>query len=204
MAGSFLLRQRKFRQIFDREERRYRKHAYENAATPSVLPPMFHRTTSRLPLVLGSRKRFCEAKDFLGKGRESAFLAFRAPAKIACRVLREEERQAYKVMRQTKRAADQTALPRRGVALTICELRNAPLFGAFQGSRADAKQMRGKRSSAVSTAREGAALSEGLPRQRDGGVVKSNAVTEGVIAAPSAPPSAPFLTDLSYCFARLS
>ena len=37
-AGSFLLRQRKFRQIFDREERRYRKHAYENAATPSVLP----------------------------------------------------------------------------------------------------------------------------------------------------------------------
>ena len=75
MAGSFLLRQRKFRQIFDREERRYRKHAYENAATPSVLPPMFHRTASRLPLVLGSRKRFCEAKDFLGKGRESAFLA---------------------------------------------------------------------------------------------------------------------------------
>ena len=68
MAGSFLLRQRKFRQIFDREERRYRKHAYENAATSSVLSPMFHRTTSRLPLVLGSQKRFCEAKDFLGKG----------------------------------------------------------------------------------------------------------------------------------------
>ena len=126
-AGSFLLRQRKFRQIFDREERRYRKHAYENAATPSVLPPMFHRTASRLPLVLGSQKRFCEAKDFLGKGRESAFLAFRAPAKIACRVLREEERQAYKVMRQTKRAADPTALPRRGGALTAFELGNGAL-----------------------------------------------------------------------------
>ena len=131
MAGSFLLRQRKFRQIFDREERRYRKHAYENAATPSVLPPMFHRTTSRLPLVLGSRKRFCEAKDFLGKGRESAFLAFRAPAKIACRVLREEERQAYKVMRQTKRAADQTALPRRGGALTAFKLGNGALCASF-------------------------------------------------------------------------
>ena len=50
---------------------------------------------------------------------------------------------------------------RHGVALTICELGNAPLFGAFQGSRADAKQMRGKRSSAVSTARDG-----GLPKAR--------------------------------------
>ena len=40
-------------------------------------------------------------------------------------------------------------------ALTAFELGNAPLFGAFQGSRADAKQMRGKRSSVVSTAREG-------------------------------------------------
>ena len=92
---------------------------------------MFHRTASRLPLVLGSRKRFCEAKDFLGKGRESAFLAFRAPAKIACRVLREEERQAYKVMRQTKRAADQTALPRRGGALTAFKLGNGALCASF-------------------------------------------------------------------------
>ena len=83
----------------------------------------------------GLPQRFCAAKALWDN--------FRAPAKIAWRVLWEEERQVYKVMRQTKRAADQTALPRRGVALTICELRNAPLFGAFQGSRADAKQMRG-------------------------------------------------------------
>ena len=41
------------------------------------------------------------------------------------------------------------------VAFTAFELGNAQLFGAFQGSRADAKQMRGKRSSVVSTAREG-------------------------------------------------
>ena len=60
---------------------------------------------------------------------------------------------------------------RHGVALTICKLGNAPLFGAFQGSRADAKQMRGKRSSAVSTARDGGALSEACPRRRDGRVV---------------------------------
>ena len=61
-----------------------------------------------------SQKIFCFAKSFLGalqcwpplcKGRESAFLSFRAPTKIAWRVLREEERQAYNVMRQTKRAA---------------------------------------------------------------------------------------------------
>ena len=32
-----------------------------------------------------------------------------------------------------------------GGALTAFELGNAPLFGAFQGSRADAKQMRGKK-----------------------------------------------------------
>ena len=94
----------------------------------------------------GLPQRFCAAKALWDN--------FRAPAKIAWRVLWEEERQVYKVMRQTKRAADQTALPRRGVALTICELGNAPLFGAFQGSRADAKQMRGKRSSAGTTARD--------------------------------------------------
>ena len=94
----------------------------------------------------GLPQRFCAAKALWDN--------FRAPAKIAWRVLWEEERQVYKVMRQTKRAADQTALPRRGVALTACELGNAPLFGAFQGSRADAKQMRGKRSSAGTTARD--------------------------------------------------
>ena len=41
-------------------------------------------------------------------------MAFRAPAKIAWRVLREEERRAYQVMRQTKCAAGPNALPRRG------------------------------------------------------------------------------------------
>ena len=55
--------------------------------------------------------------------------------------------------------------------MTAFELGNAPLFGAFQGSRADAKQMREKRSSAVSTARDGGALSEACPRRRDGRVV---------------------------------
>ena len=74
-------------------------------------------------------------------------------------------------MRQTKRAADQNALPRRGVALTICELGNGALCAPFQGSRADAKQMRGKRSSAVSTARDGGrrgtSLTEGLLCLRD-------------------------------------
>ena len=47
-----------------------------------------------------------------------------------------------------------------GGLFATCEFGNAPLFGAFQGSRADAKQMRGKRSSAVSTARDGAEQSE--------------------------------------------
>ncbi len=61
----------------------------------------------------GLPQRFCAAKALWDN--------FRAPAKIAWRVLWEEERQVYKVMRQTKRAADQTALPRRGVA--FCHLR---------------------------------------------------------------------------------
>ena len=56
-----------------------------------------------------------------------------------------------------------------GGALPAFELGNAPLFGAFQGSRADAKQMRGKRSSAGSTAREAVERSE----------------TEGVNRAPA-------------------
>ena len=109
------------------------------------------RGEKALSCLSGLPQRFCAAKALWDN--------FRAPTKLAWRVLWEEERQAYKVMRQTKRAADQNALPRRGGALTTCELRNAPLFGAFQGSRADAKQMRGKRSSAVSTARDG-----GLPK----------------------------------------
>ena len=119
-------------------------------------PMFFHRPSPYVSLLFGGEQvlswlsglpqRFCAAKALWDN--------FRAPAKIAWRVLWEEERQVYKVMRQTKRAADQTALPRRGVALTICELGYAPLFGAFQGSRADAKQMRGKRSSANTTARE--------------------------------------------------
>ena len=71
----------------------------------------------------GLPQRFCAAKALWDN--------FRAPAKIAWRVLWEEERQAYQVMRQTKRAADQNALPRRGGALTAFELGNAPLFGAF-------------------------------------------------------------------------
>ena len=41
-----------------------------------------------------------------------------------------------------------------GGALTAFELGNGTWSVPFQGSRADAKQMRGKRSSAVSTARE--------------------------------------------------
>ena len=83
----------------------------------------------------GLPQRFCAAKALWDN--------FRAPAKIAWRVLWEEERQVYKVMRQTKRAADQTALPRRGGLFAICELGNAPLFGAFSDR------------SAGSTARDG-------------------------------------------------
>ena len=83
----------------------------------------------------GLPRRFCAAKALWDN--------FRAPAKIAWRVLWEEERQAYQVMRQTKRAADQTALPRRGGLFAICELGNAPLFGAFSDR------------SAGSTARDG-------------------------------------------------
>ena len=46
------------------------------------------------------------------------------PQKSRQRVLREEERQAHKVMRQTKCAADQNALPRRGGLFATCELGN--------------------------------------------------------------------------------
>ena len=81
------------------------------------------RGEQALSCLSGLPQRFCAAKALWDN--------FRAPAKIAWRVLREEERQAYQVMRQTKRAADPNALPRRGVALTTCELGNAPLFGAF-------------------------------------------------------------------------
>ena len=88
-------------------------------------------------IISGLPQRFCAAKALWDN--------FRAPAKIAWRVLWEEERQAYQVMRQTKRAADQTALPRRGGLFAACELGNGILSVPFQGSRADAKQMRGKR-----------------------------------------------------------
>ena len=81
------------------------------------------RGEQALSCLSGLPQRFCAAKALWDN--------FRAPAKIAWRVLWEEERQAYQVMRQTKRAADPNALPRRGVALTTCELGNAPLFGAF-------------------------------------------------------------------------
>ena len=60
-----------------------------------------------------------------------------------------------------------------GVALTTCELGNGTWSVPFQGSRADAKQMRGKRSSAVSTARDGAERSEAggllssMPQRRE-------------------------------------
>ncbi len=152
-------------------------------------PPCFSlpcvRGEQALSCLSGLPQRFCAAKALWDN--------FRAPAKIAWRVLREEERQAYQVMRQTKRAAAPNALPRRGVALAACELGNGTWSVPFQGSRADAKQMRGKRSSAGSTAREGASLSEGLPRQRGGGVVQPDAATEGVIAAPSAPISHRFV-----------
>ena len=87
-------------------------------------------------IISGLPQRFCAAKALWDN--------FRAPAKIAWRVLWEEERQAYQVMRQTKRAADQTALPRRGGLFAACELGNAPLFGAFPDR------------SAVSTVRDGA------------------------------------------------
>ena len=93
---------------------------------------------------------------------------------------------------------------RHGVALTICELGNGTWSVPFQGSRADAKQMRGKRSSAGSTARDGGlpktsrrgcrsrplpclpcvrgggALSEDLSRQQAGGVVDPPQKAEGV------------------------
>ena len=75
-----------------------------------------------------------------------------------------------------------------GVALTTCELGNGTWSVPFQGSRADAKQMRGKRSSAGSTAREGAPKgrkeSPHFRRLLEGAVTASEAgfgvVTEGV------------------------
>ena len=70
-----------------------------------------------------------------------------------------------------------------GGLFATCELGNGALCAPFQGSRADAKQMRGKRSSAVSTAREGGLPSEGLPRRQDGGVVKHDDATEGVTSS---------------------
>ena len=74
-------------------------------------------------IISGLPQRFCAAKALWDN--------FRAPAKIAWRVLWEEERQAYQVMRQTKRAADQTALPRRGGLFAACELGNGALFAPF-------------------------------------------------------------------------
>ncbi len=116
-------------------------------------PPCFSlpcvRGEQALSCLSGLPQRFCAAKALWDN--------FRAPAKIAWRVLREEERQAYQVMRQTKRAAAPNALPRRGVALAACELGNGTWSVPFQGSRADAKQMRGKRNSAGSTARDASA-----------------------------------------------
>ena len=100
----------------------------------------------------------------------------RAPAKVVQRVLREEERQAHKVMRQTKCAADPNALPRRGGLFAVCELGNGTWIVPFQGSRADAKQMRGKRSSAGTTARDGGLLrlpQYSLPCVRGGGLPKA-------------------------------
>ena len=110
----------------------------------------------------GLPQRFCAAKALWDN--------FRAPAKIAWRVLWEEERQVYKVMRQTKRAADQTALPRRGGLFATCELGNGILSVPFQGSRADAKQMRGKRRRKPSgqAARNAAAYLRALRRRERG------------------------------------
>ncbi len=69
-----------------------------------------------------------------------------------------------------------------GGLFAICELGNAPLFGAFQGSRANAQQMRGKRSSAVSTARDAV-----LPFD-----VNVDGMTEGVA----------LLSQQIFCFAK--
>ena len=144
-------------------------------------------------IISGLPQRFCAAKALWDN--------FRAPAKIAWRVLWEEERQAYQVMRQTKRAADQTALPRRGGLFAACELGNGILSVPFQGSRADAKQMRGKRRRKPSgqAARNAAAdlralrrRERGLYRARrcqarnepDGRVVDPMHKPKGVISSP--------------------
>ena len=82
---------------------------------------------------------------------------------------------------------------RHGVALTICELGNGALCAPFQGSRADAKQMRGKRSSAVSTAREAVTTSEAC----------FGVVTEGVTAGITALSLASLtLFPQIFCFAK--
>ena len=135
----------------------------------------------------GLPQRFCAAKALWDN--------FRAPAKIAWRVLWEEERQAYQVMRQTKRAADQTALPRRGGLFAACELGNAPLFGAFPDrggvSLAPprrwrcptlmlAAKLRESSPKPVSSARRSPPRETVSCRRQDGGVVKPDTVTEGV------------------------
>ena len=103
----------------------------------------------------------CLTLSALSGGGEQVLSCFSGlPQKSRQRVLWEEERQAQRVMRQTKCAADQNALPRRGGALTTCELGNGTLCVPFQGSRADAQQMRGKISSAGSTTREAVEQSE--------------------------------------------
>ena len=127
------------------EHKRKTQNARHRRAFFHVLPAVLPCPSPYVSLLLGGEQvlswlsglpqRFCAAKALWDN--------FRAPAKIAWRVLWEEERQAYQVMRQTKRAADQTALPRRGGLFATCELWNAPLFGAFSDR------------SAGSTARDG-------------------------------------------------
>ena len=129
------------------EHKRKTQNARHRRAFFHVLPAVLPCPSPYVSLLLGGEQvlswlsglpqRFCAAKALWDN--------FRAPAKIAWRVLWEEERQAYQVMRQTKRAADQTALPRRGGLFAACELGNGIFSVPFQGSRADAKQMRGKR-----------------------------------------------------------
>ena len=81
-----------------------------------------------------------------------------------------------------------------GVALTACELGNGALCAPFQGSRADAKQMRGKRSSAVSTARDAV-----MPF--DAGV---DGMTEGVTASPQGAYASDRLTATAALFTPAS
>ena len=83
---------------------------------------------------------------------------------------------------------------RHGVALTICELGNGTLSVPFQGSRADAKQMRGKRSSAVSTARDAVVPS----------AVYCGGMTEGVTASPQGAYASDRLTATAALFTPAS